>query len=100
MITSPAPSQTAAARQWFLAREDFGAMVEAIRGTGRCVIGPTIREDAIVYDEIHAAADLPIGWRDVQTAGRYRLEHGGGRLSRKKCAEKRLTYANRGSKLL
>ncbi len=77
MITSPAPSQTAAARQWFLAREDFGAMVEAIRGTGRCVIGPTIREDAIVYDEIHAAADLPIGWRDVQTAGRYRLEHGG-----------------------
>ena len=77
MITSPALSQAAAARQWFLARADLGALVEAIRGTGRRVIGPTILEDAIVYDEIHSAADLPAGWRDVQTAGRYRLEHGG-----------------------
>ena len=75
MITSPAPSQTAAARQWFLARHDLGALVEAIRDTGRRVIGPTIRENAIVYDEVQSAADLPAGWRDEQTAGRYRLEH-------------------------
>ena len=74
MITDPAPSQTAAARQWFLAREELGALVEAIHETGRRVIGPTIREGAIVYDEIQTAADLPAGWRDVQTAGRYRLE--------------------------
>jgi sulfhydrogenase subunit beta (sulfur reductase) len=74
VITSPAPSPTAAARQWFLARGDLGALVEAIRGTGRRVIGPTIRDGAIVYDEIQAAADLPAGWRDQQSAGQYRLE--------------------------
>ena len=33
MITGPAHSQTAAARQWFLARQDLGALVEAIRAT-------------------------------------------------------------------
>ncbi|MGD0248243.1 MAG: 4Fe-4S dicluster domain-containing protein [Candidatus Limnocylindrales bacterium] len=75
MIASPALSQAAAARQWFLAREDLGALVEAIRDSGRRIIGPTVREGAIVYDEIHSAADLPAGWRDEQSAGRYRLEH-------------------------
>jgi sulfhydrogenase subunit beta (sulfur reductase) len=35
VITSPAPSQTAAARQWFLARQDLDALIEAIRATGR-----------------------------------------------------------------
>jgi NAD(P)H-flavin reductase len=74
VITGPAHSQTAAARQWFLARQDLGALVEAIRATGRQVIGPTVRDGAIVYDEIQTAADLPAGWRDQQTAGRYRLE--------------------------
>ena len=76
MNATPAPSQTAAARQWFLAREDIGALIEGLRETGRSVIGPTIREGAIVYDEIQAAADLPSGWHDDQAAGRYRLEHG------------------------
>ncbi|MGA3031257.1 MAG: 4Fe-4S dicluster domain-containing protein [Candidatus Limnocylindrales bacterium] len=76
MITSPAPAQTAAARQWFLARSELGALVDAIRDTGRRVIGPTVREGAIVYDEIETAADLPIGWHDEQSAGRYRIEHG------------------------
>ena len=76
MITSPALSPTAAARQWFLARGDLGALIEAIRETGRRIIGPTIREGAIVYDEVQTAADLPAGWRDEQSAGRYRLERG------------------------
>ncbi len=77
MIGSPAPSQTPAARQWFLARSDLEALIEAIRATGRNVIGPTIRDGAIVYDEIQSAADLPAGWRDEQSAGRYRLERSG-----------------------
>ena len=74
MITSAPASQSASARQWFLARSDLDALVEAIRATGRSVIGPTVREGAIVYDDIQGAADLPAGWRDEQSAGRYRLE--------------------------
>jgi ferredoxin len=37
-------------------------------------VGPTVRDGAIVYDDIGSAADLPIGWTDDQEAGRYRLE--------------------------
>lgn len=38
------------------------------------VIGPTVRDGAIVYDRIERLADLPAGWTDHQEAGRYRLE--------------------------
>ncbi len=37
------------------------------------VIGPTIRDGAIVYDEITSTADLPGGWTDTQEGGTYRL---------------------------
>jgi sulfhydrogenase subunit beta (sulfur reductase) len=37
------------------------------------VIGPTIRDGAIVYDEITSIADLPGGWTDTQGGGTYRL---------------------------
>jgi sulfhydrogenase subunit beta (sulfur reductase) len=74
-MTSPALSQAAAAKQWFLARKDFGALIDRLRESGRRVIGPIVRDGAIVYDEIQSAAELPTGWRDEQSAGRYRLEH-------------------------
>jgi NAD(P)H-flavin reductase/NAD-dependent dihydropyrimidine dehydrogenase PreA subunit len=74
VITSPAPSQAAAARQWFLARGDLNFLIDALKDSGRTVIGPTIRDGAVVYDEISSAADLPAGWRDEQSAGYYRLD--------------------------
>ncbi|MBM4269398.1 MAG: sulfite reductase subunit A [Deltaproteobacteria bacterium] len=44
-----------------------------LRDRGFTVVGPTIREAAIVYDEIESLADLPIGWTDEQGPGGYRL---------------------------
>jgi sulfhydrogenase subunit beta (sulfur reductase) len=71
----------AAARQWFLARADIDALIAALRKSGRAVIGPTVRDGAIVYDEIDSAAMLPAGRGDEQAAGRYRLtERGDERL--------------------
>ena len=61
----------------FLARTDLGALIDALRADGRTVIGPTIEDGAIVYDEIASADDLPIGWRDAQAPGRYRIEQAG-----------------------
>jgi sulfhydrogenase subunit beta (sulfur reductase) len=37
------------------------------------VIGPTVRDNAVVYDEIATANDLPAGVSDEQEAGTYRL---------------------------
>ncbi|HET6414047.1 MAG TPA: 4Fe-4S dicluster domain-containing protein [Anaeromyxobacter sp.] len=41
---------------------------------GYQVIGPTVRDGAIVYDRIGSADDLPVGWTDEQGPGRYRLK--------------------------
>ncbi|HYM46317.1 MAG TPA: 4Fe-4S dicluster domain-containing protein [Solirubrobacteraceae bacterium] len=45
----------------------------ALRRRGYTVLGPTVREQAIVYDEISCSAELPEGWTDEQDGGRYRL---------------------------
>ena len=49
-------------------------LVAALRARGFRVLGPTVRDQAIVYDELESAAELPIGWTDTQEAGSYRLE--------------------------
>ena len=41
-----------AAGTGFLARTDLGALIEALHDDGRTVIGPTVQDGAIVYDEI------------------------------------------------
>jgi len=45
-----------------------------LRATGFRLIGPTVRESAIVLDEIAGLEDLPLGWTDTQEPGRYRLQ--------------------------
>ena len=59
---------------WFLLRANLQVLIDELRADGRRVIGPTVADGAIVYDEIRDVADLPEGWGDVQDAGRYRLE--------------------------
>lgn len=48
-------------------------LIEALREDGYTVVGPTVADGAIVYDEITSTADLPEGWTDMQQAGKYRL---------------------------
>ncbi|MEZ5540452.1 MAG: 4Fe-4S dicluster domain-containing protein [Pseudomonadota bacterium] len=60
-----------------LGRQDFPALLAALQADGHRLIGPTVRDQAIVYDEIHAVGDLPAGWEDAQDAGRYRLRRRG-----------------------
>ncbi|MCA9128369.1 MAG: 4Fe-4S dicluster domain-containing protein [Planctomycetales bacterium] len=40
---------------------------------GYTVLGPKVRDEAIVYEEINGLADLPQGYRDDQQPGRYRV---------------------------
>jgi len=57
--------------------EALEVLVRVLRARGYQVIGPTVRDGAIVYDEIDGAGRLPAGWTDVQDAARYRLERRG-----------------------
>lgn len=57
-----------------LDRRDLPALLAALREGGRRILGPTVRDGAILYDEIGGVEDLPAGWTDEQDAGRYRLK--------------------------
>jgi len=48
-------------------------LIRLIGGLGYTVIGPTVTDGTIVYDELSCMDDLPIGWTDEQDAGIYRL---------------------------
>jgi ferredoxin len=58
-------------------RDAFDDLLAAIAGSGYEVIGPTVRDGAIVYDSVATSADLPIGWTDDQDGGTYRLRRRG-----------------------
>jgi sulfhydrogenase subunit beta (sulfur reductase) len=57
-----------------IARGDFHRLIDALRAGGYQVIGPTVRDGAIVYAEPTSADQPPIGWTDIQEAGSYRLQ--------------------------
>jgi len=55
---------------------DAAALADLLDGLGRqgyTVVGPTVADGAIVYDELDSIDDLPRGWGDEQAPGHYRL---------------------------
>ena len=55
-------------------REHLQDLFLTLSSKGYQVVGPTIRDDAIVYDTVTSVADLPIGYTDEQDGGMYRLK--------------------------
>jgi ferredoxin len=53
---------------------ELDTLIQYLREQGYHVLGPTVRDAAIVCDEVTTLADLPRGWVDDQQPGRYRLE--------------------------
>lgn len=64
----------AGSTQVVLLASQVGKLIEALRRRGFSVVGPTVRDQAIVYDEIESAAELPSGFTDEQKPGQYRLK--------------------------
>lgn len=56
-----------------ISREGLQHLIDLLRRQGYCVVGPALRDGAIVYDEVTALEDLPAGWTDHQDAASYRL---------------------------
>jgi formate hydrogenlyase subunit 6/NADH:ubiquinone oxidoreductase subunit I len=57
-----------------LKAEHFQGVLDALKSRGYQILGPTVRDGAIVYDELSSTSDLPIGWTDEQEGGKYRLK--------------------------
>lgn len=60
--------------QVVLERNDLNGLFTVLKDQGYTVVGPTIRDGAILYDELTAVGDLPEGWTDEQDGGVYRLK--------------------------
>ncbi len=55
-------------------RDSLDTLFEALKRRGFQLVGPTVRDGAIVYDVLASVADLPMGWTDEQEGGTYRLK--------------------------
>ncbi len=54
----------------------FSSLFTVLAKVGYTPIGPTLRDGAVVYEEVSSPADLPVGWSDEQEGGHYRLVPG------------------------
>jgi ferredoxin len=57
-----------------LDRAGLDLLFKELRERGYTLVGPRVRDQAIVYDAIDTTDDLPIGLCDEQDGGRYRLK--------------------------
>ncbi len=62
----------------FLPRPELQRLLTALSADGRRVIGPTVVDEAIVYEELDGPEELPVGWTSEAAPGRYRIEPGHG----------------------
>jgi formate hydrogenlyase subunit 6/NADH:ubiquinone oxidoreductase subunit I len=58
-------------------RDDLQKLVDALAGAGFDVIGPRIRDGAVMLQRLSSVEQLPAGWTDAQGSGTYRLEWSG-----------------------
>jgi ferredoxin len=77
--TSPAGAPPLAGNQIIIAKSELQRVFSALTTGGYTIIGPTVRQEAIVYEEIERFEELPIGWTDEQGPGHYRLQKRGDR---------------------
>jgi len=66
---------------WYLAREGLDRLIRSLGEQGYEVVGPTVRDGAIVLDHLDGLGDLPAGVREEQGPASYELtQTGDGRL--------------------
>jgi ferredoxin len=53
--------------------DSLAELFNALTDKGFEVVGPTVRNGAIVYDVLESPDELPMGWTDEQDGGSYRL---------------------------
>ncbi|KRV48986.1 4Fe-4S ferredoxin [Wenjunlia vitaminophila] len=68
-------------RQAVMGPDGLEALRQALVRRGRTVVGPTVRDDAIVLAELTSASELPFGWGVEVEAGRYRLRRRSDRMA-------------------
>jgi len=66
-------------KAFIVSRGELQSLFDAVIARGFMPVGPTVRDGAIVYDELRHVQDLPEGWTEDQDAGTYRLKRRDGK---------------------
>jgi len=66
-------THTAPATAVNLGLDSISGLIQILKKHGYEVVGPTVRDGAIVYGPVQDIGDLPQGWTAEQSPGRYRL---------------------------
>lgn len=61
-------------KAFVIQRDNLQALFDVLIERGYRPVGPTVRDGAIIYDQLRGVEDLPEGWTDEQDAGTYRLK--------------------------
>jgi ferredoxin len=69
------PSLPRVAASVVISKPSLQKVFDNLKVAGFSLVGPTVREGAIVLDEISEIENLPVGWSDQQAPGRYRIKH-------------------------
>ena len=64
---------TKTGKAFVIERNDLQTLFDVLIDRGYVPVGPTVRDGAIVYDELRSVDDLPEGWTEEQDAGTYRV---------------------------
>ena len=75
-MNSPIENDTRSRTVWRLAKPRLEDLIQHLWQRGFRVLGPVPRDGGIVFDEVRKVADLPVGLREQQQPGRYRLVAG------------------------
>ncbi|MCA9263017.1 MAG: 4Fe-4S dicluster domain-containing protein [Planctomycetales bacterium] len=57
-----------------ISKPQLQELIDRLKAEQYRTIGPRISQDAIIYDDVDSISQLPIGYRDTQDGGYYRLE--------------------------
>jgi len=60
--------------RYIIERDDFQSLLDVLAQKTYRLLGPTVRDGVVVYDDIRTVSDLPIGYVDEQERGSYRLK--------------------------
>ncbi len=60
--------------KFVMERQHLQQLLDVLGKKGYRVLGPTVRDGAIVYDDLSSIIQLPVGWTDEQDGGTCRLK--------------------------
>ena len=60
-----------------LGLEAFGKLLDQVKQRGYQLVGPTMRDGAVLFEEIEGFGELPQGCKDAHGRGKYRVQRNG-----------------------